>query len=248
MKRIVPPFRAQINDTPTKTPPLLTYRQGPLLTQVEICTIFWGVAWKQNSLSSIIQGINQFFVDVLASSYITQLQEYDVPGQAITNGQLTDSLTMVSPNLPSSFLGYTLIFDNAIQKALQDAIDQHVVPEPSANRLYFMFLPPKSVIVKGNQVSGIHFSGYHEQINNKIFYAVVPYPSWPMNVGNLSPLDAMKSISSHELCEAITDPIPGQGWYDDANGEIGDMCAWNNKQVNGHVVQKEWSNQQNQCV
>jgi len=27
------------------------------------------------------------------------------------------------------------------------------------------------------------------------------------------------------LCEAITDPIPGQGWYDDANGEIGDICA-----------------------
>src|SRR5207302_9519594 len=34
------------------------------------------------------------------------------------------------------------------------------------------------------------------------------------------------STTSHELCEAITDPVPGEGWYDDTNGEIGDICAW----------------------
>jgi hypothetical protein len=44
-------------------------------------------------------------------------------------------------------------------------------------------------------------------------------------------IDALTSTSSHELCEAITDPIPGQGWYDDANGEIGDICAWKSKNL-----------------
>jgi hypothetical protein len=50
------------------------------------------------------------------------------------------------------------------------------------------------------------------------------------------------------LSEAITDPVPGAGWYDDVNGEIGDICAWNFKQVAGYNVQLEWSNQQNKCA
>jgi hypothetical protein len=60
--------------------------------------------------------------------------------------------------------------------------------------------------------------------------------------------DAMTLTSSHELCESITDPVPGQGWYDDANGEIGDICAWQAKTVAGFTVQKEWSNKANACV
>ena len=58
----------------------------------------------------------------------------------------------------------------------------------------------------------------------------------------------MTAISSHELCEAITDPVPGTGWYDDTNGEIGDICAWNFKTVAGYTVKLEWSNQQGKCV
>jgi hypothetical protein len=66
--------------------------------------------------------------------------------------------------------------------------------------------------------------------------------------GGLATLDALTSTSSHELCEAITDPVPGQGWYDDVNGEIGDICAWKTKQVGTYTVQLEWSNQANACV
>jgi hypothetical protein len=50
------------------------------------------------------------------------------------------------------------------------------------------------------------------------------------------------------LCEAITDPIPGQGWYDDTNGEIGDICAWQTKKIGNYTVQLEWSNSANRCV
>jgi hypothetical protein len=41
----------------------------------------------------------------------------------------------------------------------------------------------------------------------------------------LAAIDALTGTSSHELCEAITDPVPGASWYDDHNGEIGDI-AW----------------------
>lgn len=69
------------------------------------------------------------------------------------------------------------------------------------------------------------FCGYHNDINAQIFYAVMPYPGCPGYTGNLDVEDALTSTSSHELCEAITDAVPGQGWYDDNNGEIGDICA-----------------------
>jgi hypothetical protein len=59
----------------------------------------------------------------------------------------------------------------------------------------------------------------------------------------------LTSTSSHELCEAITDAVPGRGWYDDlGNAEIGDLCAWKTKKVAGSTVQLEWSNKANACV
>lgn len=50
--------------------------------------------------------------------------------------------------------------------------------------------------------------------------------------------DALTVTASHELCEVITDPIPGQGWYDNQNGEIGDIYAWQTKKIGQYTVQK----------
>ena len=76
----------------------------------------------------------------------------------------------------------------------------------------------------------------------------MPYPDCQGCIGSLAAFDALTSTSSHELSEAITDPIPGQGWYDQNNGEIGDICAWKTKQVGNYTVQLEWSNKANSCV
>jgi hypothetical protein len=42
--------------------------------------------------------------------------------------------------------------------------------------------------------------------------------------------------------------VPGSGWYDQVNGEIGDICAWHFKKVAGYNVQMEWSNAHNKCL
>ena len=76
----------------------------------------------------------------------------------------------------------------------------------------------------------------------------MPYPGCRGCLGNLTVLDALASTSSHELCEAITDAVPGLGWYDDNNGEIGDICAWQTKKIGPWTVQLEWSNRANACV
>jgi hypothetical protein len=100
----------------------------------------------------------------------------------------------------------------------------------------------------GGSKSCSSFCGYHDAINHNFFYAVMPYPSCAGCLGGMNAFDALTGTSSHELCEAITDPVPGAGWYDDTYGEIGDICAWKFKTVDHYTVQLEWSNKKNTCV
>ena len=76
----------------------------------------------------------------------------------------------------------------------------------------------------------------------------MPYPSCQGCLGGLSDIAALTSTSSHDLCEAITDLVPGQSWYDDVHGEIGDICGWKTKQVYNYTVQLEWSNKVRKCI
>src|SRR2546429_549030 len=103
-------------------------------------------------------------------------------------------------------------------------------------------------VVAGSERSCQAFCGYHERSAGGLFYAVVPYPNCAGCLADLQPLDALTSVCSHELAEAITDPVPGQGWYDDSNGEIGDVCAWQNKKLGTYEVQLLWSNRAKACV
>jgi hypothetical protein len=103
-------------------------------------------------------------------------------------------------------------------------------------------------VTQSSSASCQDFCGYHDAISKQIFYAVMPFPDCSGCSPNLSPFDAITVVASHELCEAITDPVPGQGWYDSQNGEIGDICAWQTKTLGQYTVQKEWSNQAGSCV
>lgn len=223
------------------TPPLLTYRGGPLLTSVQVFTMFWGSAW-QAAQAPLVKTINQFFDDILVSSLIVQLSEYSVPGKTIGQGKRVGTIT-----IPASL--HSTVSDTAIQHFIQQEIATNkAVPQPTPNMLYFVYLPPKVAVIQGGSRSCQAFCGYHSDINGQVFYAAMPYPGCAGCTGGLSVQDALTSTSSHELSEAITDPIPGQGWYDDNNGEIGDICAWKTKTVGTHVVQLEWSNKANACV
>jgi hypothetical protein len=223
-------------------PPILTYRNGPLLASVEVFTIFWGDAW-QAAQAGLVTQINGFFDFILTSALIDQLSEYSVPAYKIGHGKRSGTITITSPAITSS------VSDTAIQHMLQTLVSGHAgVPAPTPNSLYFIYLPPGVTVVQGGGASCQAFCGYHNDISGQIFYAVMPYPGCAGCAGGLAPFDALTSTSSHELCEAITDPIPGQGWYDDANGEIGDICAWKTKVIGTFTVQLEWSNSGNQCV
>src|SRR5205823_5606184 len=123
------------------------------------------------------------------------------------------------------------VTDATIQQMLQGEIASNkTFPKPGPDTLYFVYVAPGVKVTQGGSASCQAFCGYHDAIDSKIFYAVMPYSNCQGCLGGLSDLDALTSTSSHELCEAITDPVPGQGWYDDVHGEIGDICAWKTKQ------------------
>lgn len=249
--RIVPLHDAAAASTPTveaarlapPVAPKLIYNGGPLLTAVEVFTIFWGTAWQQATLSSLLGQLNQFFDFILTSPLLDQMAEYSVPGQAIGHGRHAGTLTVVAPALGTS------VSDTAIQHFLQNLITTNpAVPRPSPNTLYFVYLPPGVKVIQGGSASCTAFCGYHSDIAGQIFYAAMPYPGCSGCTGGLSSIDALTSTSSHELCEAITDAVPGRGWYDNHNGEIGDICAWKSKKVGAYTVQLEWSNTANKCI
>lgn len=224
--------------------PKLSYRNGPLLSAVEVFTVFWGAAWQQAPQSDLANNLNQYFDFILSSTLIDQMGEYNVQGgPTINHGKRVGTTTITTPQLRHS------VSDNAIQHMLQQEIANNAnFPQPTPNTLYFIYLPSNVTVVQGGGSSCRVFCGYHNDINSQIFYAVMSYPGCTGCAGGLSVFDALTSTSSHELCEAITDAIPGQGWYDDNNGEIGDICAWQTKTVGNYTVQLEWSNQNNKCM
>ena len=176
--------------------------------------------------------------------------EYSVQRYAIGPGRYLGTITITTPDFSP---GQT-IHDDIIQHILQHeiAINQSI-PRPTANTLYFIYLPPGITVIKAVLVSHVLLMDCADTMiayRDSFFYAVMPYPNCRgcLIQGNTSAFDALTSTSSHELCEAITDPIPGMGWYDNDNGEIGDICGWKIKDVGTYKVQQEWSNRENDCV
>lgn len=244
-RRIVPLHTAAQS---VSTPAHLSYGGGPLLTAVEVSVLFWGAAWQQTAQTPLIQRLNPFFDFVLTSSLMDMLAQYSVPGKAIGHGRRLGSSTVTNSE-PGGGTGQ--VSDSQIQQALRGWISGGTVSQPNGNSLYFVYLPPNVTAsdpqgdVSCNQMCGYHW--YVAGSNPEIYYAVMPFPGCSGCLGSLSTIDALTSTSSHELCEAITDPQPWSGWNDNANGEIGDICAWQTQVLGGFTIQKEWSNGSNVC-
>ena len=165
-----------------------------------------------------------------------------MPGSNIGHGLRTGAV-ILSTDPPST------IDDADVRQLIrQEITSDAAVPQPAPNSLYFVFLPPGITVTLDGAASCSNFCGYHNDIAGGTFYAVMPYPDCSGCTGALAILDALTSTSSHELCEGITDPVPGRGWYDDRNGEIGDICAWKTKTLGQYSVQLEWSNQAGRCI
>ncbi len=224
---------------------------GAVLPNVSIVDIYWG----PNAQPSSRQTLDAFFAAVTQSPYLDFLTEYDTPSQRIRRGSFAASYELSAPPMGSD-AGASVVTDAMIQQQLTALLDQGAVPAATPSSLYFLFFPPGVTISDTWGSSCQAFYGYHDSFayqGQNVFYAVIPDLGPGGCKGQYDGLttDQITTlVCSHELIEAVTDPVPGTGWSSATQGEIGDICSWNAPPayVGGFAVQREWSNAAGGCV
>jgi hypothetical protein len=225
----------------------LTNHGGPVLGSVGVVAIYWGAYWGGADGTQLATRLDGFFDFILTSSLMDLLAEYSTATTQIGHGRRTAVKKTTTEPGTQSGAGRT-VTDEQIQQALQSWINDGTVPRPTANMLYFVYLPPDVVSTMGGQASCQAYCGYHNHVNGTIFYAIEPYLNCVGCMFGNGILDSLTKVSSHELCEAVTDPALN-AWFDPNSGdEIGDICNSSVTQLGGYVIQAEWSNRQNRCA
>jgi hypothetical protein len=248
--------------------PHLTYWGGPVMPNVSVIKVQYGAGTYPTFVTGTgASTLGGFFTGVTASPYFDWLTEYDTPSQTVGRGSYAGATSIT----PAASRNRATISDASIQAELNAQISAGTLPTPDVNTIYFVFFPKGKRISLGTSRSCVAggFCAYHGTfVRNGVnaMYAVMPDASAGSgcDVGcgsNATPFNNVTSVASHELIEAVTDPAvgiasvfgPPLGWYDQANGEIGDICNAQQGTVLGgngvsYVVQKEWSNTRSACV
>jgi hypothetical protein len=238
---------------PTAGSTQLKYYGGPVIANVTVHAVYWGqnVAFQSH--------LNDFYSAIPNSSYLDWLSEYDTPTMHIGRGSFAGA-TVIQPSHTS-----TQLTDEDIQAELGAQIDAgKLPPSDGKNDLYMIHFPSNVSITAGGDTSCVQFCAYHntfQKADRMVIYGVMPDlkdTACAQGCGGSAAQDNTTSVASHEMVEAITDPAVGlapdgppvspMAWYNDPQGEIGDICNARQGRLNGFTVQLQWSNRQGKCA
>jgi hypothetical protein len=238
--------------TKTATTAHLNYYGGPVIKNVKVALVLWGDNVQYATK------LPAFYQWIVQSPYLAWQSEYNTtsPKQSIGLGSYLGSFTDPSP--PSS----TSITNADIQTELQKLIEDGTVPQNDANTLYMFHFPPGVSIDLDGSGSCEVFCAYHNTMkigSDMVYYGVMPDQGGACAGGcggDADQFNNLTSVSSHEFSEAVTDPGVGLAtgnaaplaWYDQTNGENGDICVAEESVIQGFTVQKLWSNKYNKCL
>ena len=261
----------------------LTYYGGRVVSNMQVVQVLWGTGSYLPQVSSTsTPSIASFYQQVLNSSYVDMFSEYDTNitaagGQQGTNQSIGRGSFLRQVQITPSFTAST-IDDSNIQSELAAQIQAGHLPPPTHdaagnnNTYYAFFFPNGKTITQGGSSSCVSggFCAYHGTVANvpgsgEVFYGVHPDmqagSGCDTGCGSGTPFGNYTSVASHEMSETITDcevglataNAPPLAWYDQTNGENGDIC--NGQQgtfVGGdgvtYTVQQEFSNAANDCI
>ena len=264
-----------INESPIFPGPAgahLTYYGGPVVSSVQVIVVFYGTGSYDSSLAS---GLPPFYTAITNGTFMDMLSEYGTVGQSgtttnqlIHHGSYGGTFTIT----PSSANNGSTIDDSQIQAELNSQIAAGVLPAPTydasgnANTLYMVYFPHGKTITQGGSSSCVSggFCAYHGTFlrsSQDVLYGVQPDmqagSGCDVGCGNASTsFQNYTSVASHEFAETATDAAvglatvlgPPLAWYDNTNGEIGDICNAIQSTADGYTVQAEWSNLQSGCA
>jgi hypothetical protein len=259
----------------------LSYFGGPIISNVQVIQVLYGSGSYNSQIAGTTSPtMGNFFGDITGanSGLMTLLQQYNTnisggTGQVFGNGTFAGLFQIV----PAAGNNGSTITDTQIQSELLAQINAGHLPAPTndalgnPNTLYMIFFPPGKTISQGgsNSCQAGGFCAYHgttsSTLNSKhVLYGVLPDmqagSGCATGCGTSTTFGNYTSVTSHELVEALTDADVGiattfaapLAWYDQTNGEIGDIC---NAQQGSYVangttytIQLEFSNSANNCV
>jgi hypothetical protein len=227
----------------------MQYNGGPLIQNIKIEAVYYSPWESDPTLQAQQQYLDQYHSFITQSSFIDQLlTPFSVNAQVDSTGKLVpipgetpqiighgtflgDDFNQISLTVNPA-VGYATLDDSSIQSMLENELKLGNVPAPDANTLYVVFAPPKTDVTLGGADSITAFLGYHSNFtdfaNRNFTYAVLPYPTSPNKLapGTTTIDDSLTAVGSHEIAEAITDPIGGSGWLDKqaSENEIADKA------------------------
>ena len=246
----------------------LTYYGGPVLSHIKSVDVTYGAGSYAPYIGPYVA---TFTGQLLGSGVLDWLHQYSTPsvggtGQSIGRGTYAGTY----PITPAAADTGSRIKDSQVQAELAAQIAAGHLPSPDANTSYALFFPHGEQICQGSSCSGVAggFCAYHGTFTYGAVtatYQVMPdmQPGSGLDTGcgSNTPAGNETSVLTHELVETITDPwvglattySPPLAWYDNTNGEIGDVCNAQQGIFVGtdsatYTVQKLFSNAASDCI
>ena len=183
---------------------------GSQIQLPEVTNIYLGEFWDDQNL------VEAFSKAIVENGYLDPLQQLGYgTGSGTYNGFI---------NGPALDAGTTFA-DSDAQNTVRTLLDQGQM-SGNNNSLFVLILPDGVTSELTGEQSCSAFCGYHDAINyngTTIAYAVLPSSLCQGCGGQIGDFTA---VYSHELAEACTDKVPGQGWVAADGEENGDLEAW----------------------
>lgn len=221
--------------------PNMSYHSGAVMNAgAAVTPIFWGPSWGTSSYAPDVKpGLEGLYRAFGGSSYMNTNTEYtDSAGRLVSSG-VTVSASVVDTSATPR---------RAPKTADVLAIVTKNITSPAANGYY----PVYTDIKRG----GAGYCAWHSWgtvggvlVQFAFFFDLTGDSGCdPGDPGTTKSqdLEALASVTGHELSEAVTDPH-GDGWYDNSGAENADKCAWKFDQkvtLAGYawMIQGNWSN------
>ena len=260
----------------------LTYYGGRINGSTKVVQVLWGAGSYASQVQSTgTPSMATFFQQMLSKTTLSSWLdgEYNTvsPSGTKTNQHFTSGAFQSQVTITPSTSAST-IADTAIQAEITAQIAAGHLPAPAldaagnAVTYYAVFFPPGKTITQGGSSSCVAggFCAYHGTVaagggHNEYYYGVHPDmqagSGCATGCGNSTTFGNYTSVASHELVEMMTDAEvgiapslgPPLAWYDNTNGEIGDICNAQQGTIascdgQSYVYQLEFSNAQSNCI
>jgi hypothetical protein len=189
-------------------------RAGSQLARPQVTNVYMGPFWGDQAF---LDGFSKAIVEY---GYLQPLSDL---GYGTGNGDYLGSVN------GDALVAGTVFNDSDAQAKIAAMLDAGVLTA-SADSLFVLILPDgvTSRFDSDGSESCSSFCGYHDAFTHngmEVAYAVLPSPTGCAGCGNGNVGD-FTAVYGHELAEAATDKIPGQGWVADDGEENGDLEAW----------------------